>query len=138
MRLWIAVTSLLPSLCRAASKAMRCDAPGLLARDHTHTESVVLVGLKLAATSNHVPIRLEPSLFSRTMSRSTPWWSIGNEGWDFVGRRLAVELSSDDRMWVHALGLLRVGGVTYGAEDEPVHLIESVERRLRQRCPYSR
>jgi hypothetical protein len=32
----------------------------------------------------------------------------------------------------HALGLLRVGGVTYGAEDEPVHLIQPIERRLWQ------
>src|SRR5688500_20146861 len=35
-------------------------------------------------------------------------------------------------MRVHTLGFLRVGGVPYGAEDDPVHLLESVERRLRQ------
>src|SRR5688572_6934513 len=43
-----------------------------------------------------------------------------------------VEPSSDDGMRVHAPGLLRVGGVTYGTEDETVHLIQPIERRLWQ------
>ena len=49
-----------------------------------------------------------------------------------------VELSSDDRMWVHALGLLRVGGVTYGAEDEPVLSSSPSSVVCGRVCPYSR